>query len=159
MGSWFTLAIPTAHEDDARRAVRAGLEIIAALHHFAPSPALAGEGRGEGRLQVRLGIHTGLVVVGEMGSGDRREQLALGDTPNVAARIQSLNQTTQDWYTSSPAVDSLPVRPERSAAKSKARKPSRSALFDFAASAATLRANGLCLLTLCRSVPKSCGLI
>jgi class 3 adenylate cyclase len=81
---------PTAHEDDARRAVRAGLEIIAALRHFAPSPALAGEGRGEGRLQVRIGIHTGLVVVGEIGGGERREQLALGDTPNIAARLQGL---------------------------------------------------------------------
>jgi class 3 adenylate cyclase/predicted ATPase len=81
---------PVAHEDDARRAVRAGLEIIAALHHVAPSPAKAGEGWGEGRLQVRIGIHTGLVVVGEIGDGSKREQLALGETPNIAARIQSL---------------------------------------------------------------------
>jgi class 3 adenylate cyclase/predicted ATPase len=81
---------PTAHEDDARRAVRAGMEIVEALHHFAPSPALAGEGWGEGRLQVRVGIHTGLVVVGEIGGGERREQLALGDTPNIAARLQGL---------------------------------------------------------------------
>src|SRR4029450_9234340 len=42
------------------------------------------------RLAVRLGIHTGVVVVGEMGGGGRQEQLALGETPNVAARIQSL---------------------------------------------------------------------
>jgi class 3 adenylate cyclase len=42
------------------------------------------------RLAVRLGIHTGLVVVGEMGGGGRREHLALGDTPNVAARLQGL---------------------------------------------------------------------
>jgi class 3 adenylate cyclase len=41
-------------------------------------------------LQVCIGIHTGAVVVGEMGSGGSREQLALGDTPNVAARLQSL---------------------------------------------------------------------
>ena len=40
-------------------------------------------------MQVRLGIHTGLVVVGEIGSG-KREQLALGDTPNIAARLQGL---------------------------------------------------------------------
>ena len=40
------------------------------------------------RLAVRLGIHTGLVVVGEMGGNGRQEQLALGETPNVAARIQ-----------------------------------------------------------------------
>src|SRR4029434_7392943 len=42
------------------------------------------------RLAVRLGIHTGLVVVGAMGTGGRQEQLALGDTPNVAARLQGL---------------------------------------------------------------------
>ena len=42
------------------------------------------------QLAVRLGIHTGLVVVGEVGAGGRQEQLALGDTPNVAARLQSL---------------------------------------------------------------------
>jgi class 3 adenylate cyclase len=41
-------------------------------------------------LAVRLGIHTGLVVVGAMGGGGRQEQLALGETPNVAARIQAL---------------------------------------------------------------------
>ena len=42
------------------------------------------------QLAVRLGIHTGLVVVGEMGGGDRQEQLALGETPNVAARLQGI---------------------------------------------------------------------
>src|SRR5207247_7558569 len=41
-------------------------------------------------LAVRLGIHTGLVVVGEVGGGTRQEQLALGDTPNIAARLQGL---------------------------------------------------------------------
>jgi len=56
--------------------------------------------------------------------------------------MSTLNRTTWDLYTSSPAVDSITVRPERSAAKSKARTPSKIALFDFAAHAATLRANG-----------------
>jgi class 3 adenylate cyclase/predicted ATPase len=109
---------PAAHEDDAQRAVRAGLEIIQALRKQVPAPLVGealfsptpfqGEGRGEGRvspssshpphpsllplgekgLQVRIGIHTGPVVVGEMGSGSRQEQLALGETPNLAARIQ-----------------------------------------------------------------------
>ena len=77
---------PQAHEDDARRAVHTGLalvEAIAALH-----PRLE---RDTGvRLAVRVGMHTGLVVVGEVGGGQRQEQLALGDTPNLAARIQSL---------------------------------------------------------------------
>jgi len=118
----------TAHEDDAQRAVRAGLEIIAAVQKTVPSP-LAGEGQGEGvkvstvtaltphrnpfdevypeqsrraqdrlppqggkerSLQVRIGIHTGPVVVGEIGVGNKREQLALGETPNLAARLQGL---------------------------------------------------------------------
>ncbi|HEV8713794.1 MAG TPA: adenylate/guanylate cyclase domain-containing protein, partial [Candidatus Binatia bacterium] len=111
---------PIAHEDDAQRAARAGLEIITAFRHRlpagheVPSP-LAGEryfqsrarqqavssplpySRGSdlslsSRLQVRIGIHTGLVVVGEIGEGSRREQLALGDTPNIAARLQGLAQ-------------------------------------------------------------------
>ncbi len=43
-------------------------------------------------LQVRLGIHTGLVVIGEMGASGRPEQLALGETPNIAARIQRLTE-------------------------------------------------------------------
>jgi class 3 adenylate cyclase len=88
---------PTAHEDDAARAVRTGLEIIAALQKGVPSP-LVGEGQGEGivgatgrsPLQVRLGIHTGLVVIGDIGASGRTEQLALGDTPNIAARLQGL---------------------------------------------------------------------
>ena len=41
-------------------------------------------------LAVRLGIHTGLVVVGDVGGGARQEQFALGETPNVAARLQGL---------------------------------------------------------------------
>jgi hypothetical protein len=57
-------------------------------------------------------------------------------------QVGMLNQTTGDSYTSSPAVGPITVRPERSAAKSKARKPAKIALFDFAAHAATLRANG-----------------
>src|SRR4029453_1513282 len=40
------------------------------------------------QLAVRVGIHTGLVVVGEVGGGTRQEQLALGETPNLAARLQ-----------------------------------------------------------------------
>ena len=77
---------PRAHEDDAQRAVRAGLGIVEAIGTL--NTQLAQE-KGV-RLAVRLGIHTGLVVVGEMGGGSRREQLALGETPNVAARIQGL---------------------------------------------------------------------
>jgi TOMM system kinase/cyclase fusion protein len=77
---------PQAHEDDAQRAVRAGLGIVDAMSTFNAQLAQA---RGF-RLAIRVGIHTGLVVVGEMGGGGRHEQLALGDTPNVAARLQGL---------------------------------------------------------------------
>jgi class 3 adenylate cyclase/tetratricopeptide (TPR) repeat protein len=75
---------PTAHEDDARRAVHAGLEIVGAL----PTLPLPRQVRLPHPLQVRIGIHTGPVVVGEIGSGDKRELLALGETPNIAARVQ-----------------------------------------------------------------------
>ena len=77
---------PQAHEDDAQRAVRAGLEMLDAL---APLKARLAADKGL-RLAVRLGIHTGLVVVGAMGAGGRQEPLALGDTPNIAARLQGL---------------------------------------------------------------------
>src|SRR5262245_6949755 len=77
---------PQAHEDDARRAVQAGLDIVEDL--AALNQRLDAE-RGV-RLAVRVGIHTGPVVVGAVGGGDRHEQLALGETPNIAARIQGL---------------------------------------------------------------------
>jgi predicted ATPase/class 3 adenylate cyclase len=71
---------PVAHEDDAARAVRVGLRIIEAVQALKTCLARP--------LHVRIGIHTGVVVVGEMGGGRRQEQLALGETPNLAARIQ-----------------------------------------------------------------------
>jgi len=77
---------PQAHEDDAQRAVRAGLGIVEALGTLKTSLA---QTKGI-TLAVRLGIHTGLVVVGAMGGGGRQEQLALGRTPNIAARIEGL---------------------------------------------------------------------
>jgi class 3 adenylate cyclase/predicted ATPase len=77
---------PQAHEDDAQRAIRAGLGILDAM-----GALNTGLERAKGmRLAVRIGIHTGPVVVGTMGSGGRHEQLALGETPNLAARLQSL---------------------------------------------------------------------
>jgi class 3 adenylate cyclase len=77
---------PQAHEDDAQRAVRAGLGIVETLGQL--NTRLERE-RGV-RLAVRLGIHTGLVVVGNMGDEVRQEQLALGQTPNLAARLQGI---------------------------------------------------------------------
>jgi class 3 adenylate cyclase len=77
---------PRAHEDDAPRAVRAGLGMVEAMGSL---NARLSQEHGV-QLDVRLGIHTGQVVVGEIGGGARHEQLALGDTPNVAARLQEL---------------------------------------------------------------------
>jgi len=80
---------PQAHEDDAQRAVRAGLGILAELPQNARLQHIMRVLR-ESLLQVRIGIHTGLVVVSEIGKGERRELLALGDTPNIAARLQGI---------------------------------------------------------------------
>jgi class 3 adenylate cyclase/predicted ATPase len=79
---------PRAHEDDAQRAVHTGLGIVEAVDDLNTTLATA---YGV-QLAVRLGIHTGPVVVGEMGSRDRHENLALGETPNIAARLQGLTQ-------------------------------------------------------------------
>jgi class 3 adenylate cyclase len=70
---------PQAHEDDAERAVRAGLELVSA----------AGGLKTHAALQTRVGIATGLVVVGDLiGQGASQEQAIVGETPNLAARLQ-----------------------------------------------------------------------
>jgi hypothetical protein len=72
---------PQAHEDDAERAVRSGLELVAAV----------GALKTHAPLQTRVGIATGLVVVGDLiGSGASQEQAIVGDTPNLAARLQGV---------------------------------------------------------------------
>jgi class 3 adenylate cyclase/predicted ATPase len=72
---------PQAHEDDAERAVRSGLELVAAV----------GGLKSSAPLRARVGIATGLVVVGDLiGSGGAQEQAIVGDTPNVAARLQGI---------------------------------------------------------------------
>ena len=72
---------PQAHEDDAERAVRAGLELVAAVSDLKTHAAL----------QTRVGIATGLVVVGDLiGSGASQEQAIVGETPNLAARLQGV---------------------------------------------------------------------
>jgi class 3 adenylate cyclase/tetratricopeptide (TPR) repeat protein len=81
---------PQAHEDDAQRAVRTGLEILAGLQALNAQLQPAIKERLPHPIQVRIGIHTGLVVVGEIGSSEKREILALGETPNIAARLQGL---------------------------------------------------------------------
>jgi predicted ATPase/class 3 adenylate cyclase len=72
---------PQAHEDDAERAVRAGLELV----------QMVGGLKSSAPLQTRVGIATGLVVVGDLiGSGSAQEQTVVGETPNVAARLQGI---------------------------------------------------------------------
>jgi len=80
---------PQAHEDDAERAVRAGLEIVHALGAVGANE-VPGSKRTLSTLVVRVGIHTGPVVVGELGSEDRADKQPLGPTLNVAARLQSV---------------------------------------------------------------------
>jgi class 3 adenylate cyclase/predicted ATPase len=72
---------PQAHEDDAERAVRAGLELVAAVDAL----------KSHAALRTRVGIATGLVVVGDLiGSGASQEQAIVGETPNLAARLQGV---------------------------------------------------------------------
>lgn len=83
---------PQAHEDSAQRAVYAGLKITQAIEtlnsHLERDKGI--------RLAVRIGIHSGMVVVGEIGgSSSRHEKLAFGETPNIAARLQSLARPNQ----------------------------------------------------------------
>jgi len=77
---------PVAHEDDAQRAVRTGLGMLAAMGDLNQDLSQA---KGV-QLAIRVGVHTGLVVVGKMGGAGRQEQLALGEVPNIASRIEGL---------------------------------------------------------------------
>jgi class 3 adenylate cyclase len=78
-GALVYFGYPQAHEDDAERAVRAGLELIQAV----------GGLKSSAPLQTRVGIATGLVVVGDLiGSGEAQERGIVGETPNLAARLQ-----------------------------------------------------------------------
>jgi class 3 adenylate cyclase len=79
-GALIYFGYPEAHEDDPERAVRAGLELIVAVTSLKTAASL----------QTRVGIATGLVVVGDLiGSGDTQERGIVGETPNLAARLQS----------------------------------------------------------------------
>jgi class 3 adenylate cyclase len=75
---------PQAHEDDAERAVRAGPELGNAVRGVE-------QPRADIELQCRIGVSTGLVVVGDLiGAGAAQEQAVVGETPNLAARLQAL---------------------------------------------------------------------
>jgi class 3 adenylate cyclase/tetratricopeptide (TPR) repeat protein len=85
-GALVYFGYPQAHEDDAARAVRSALSIVKALD--------ARRARGDIELQTRIGIATGLVVVGEIGAGTAAaERSASGETPNLAARLQAQAQS------------------------------------------------------------------
>jgi class 3 adenylate cyclase len=74
---------PQAHEHDAERAVRAGITLVEAVPRLATAAGSP--------LQVRVGIATGLVVVGDLlGSGEAQERGIVGETPNLAARLQAI---------------------------------------------------------------------
>ena len=76
---------PSAHEDDPERAIRAGLEIQAAARDYAATI----QRQYALEFNVRVGIHTGLAVLDQVGDRIRTEYTAMGDTPNVAARMQT----------------------------------------------------------------------
>jgi hypothetical protein len=100
---WWPIRPPVARSARAMMgAVRSGLEIVAAVGQLQFTPSL----------QVRIGIHTGPVVVDEIGAGERTERLALGETPNIAARVQvalgTPLQATKGWAT--PEVERVYVR-------------------------------------------------
>jgi predicted ATPase/class 3 adenylate cyclase len=79
---------PRAHEDDAERAIRAGLAIVDAVGRLQTKAAMP--------LRIRIGIATGVVVVGDLiGEGVAQEQAVVGETPNLAARLQSLAEPQQ----------------------------------------------------------------
>src|SRR5215475_4960277 len=80
-GALVYFGYPRAHEDDAERAIRAGLELIKAVTEL----------KSRASLQARVGIATGLVVVGDLfDSGEAQERGIVGETPNLAARLQEI---------------------------------------------------------------------
>jgi class 3 adenylate cyclase/predicted ATPase len=82
-GATVYFGYPRAHEDDAERAARAALALIEAVGELRREHSV--------ELRVRIGISTGLVIVGELiGEGDARERGVVGDTPNLASRLQAL---------------------------------------------------------------------
>jgi class 3 adenylate cyclase len=81
---------PLAHEDAPQRAVRTGLGMVEAVRRLNQQSQIPGGFELAVPLQVRVGIHTGLVVIDEVGDGARQVWLALGEVPNLATELQSL---------------------------------------------------------------------
>lgn len=82
---------PRSHEDEPFRAINAGLGIVNRVASLNERLQL----KNGLTIAVRIGIHTGLTVIGDIGTGAKRERLALGETPNIAARIEGLAETNQ----------------------------------------------------------------
>jgi len=100
---------PEAHEDDAERAVRAGLAIIDAVGRLATQE----------KLNVRIGIATGLVVVGDLiGAGAAQERGVVGETPNLAARLQAPGRA-RSLLPTAPGGSSAPCSRSRISAPSR----------------------------------------
>lgn len=96
---------PVANEDDAERAVRAGLAIVQAVRHLSARLST----QVAGGLAVRVGIHTGLVVIGDLGDANQPGTLALGEAPNIAAHIQAV-ATPDSVLISQATLSLLPPR-------------------------------------------------
>jgi len=95
---------PQAHEDDAERAVRSGLELVQGV----------GRSKSSAPLQTRVGIATGSVVVGDLiGSGVAQERGIVGETPNVAARLQSIAEPNTVVIAEAPETPRQPLRSSR----------------------------------------------
>jgi class 3 adenylate cyclase len=99
---------PQANENDAELAVRAGLKLVTKVAELRP--------RADVALQVRVGVASGIVVVGDLiGSGASQEQAIVGDTPNLAARLQAMAEpgsvliadSTHRWCNRCSAIASL----------------------------------------------------
>ena len=108
-GALIYFGYPQAHENDAERAVRAGLALVEGISEL----TAAGE-----RLSARVGIATGLVVVGDLvGAGEAQERGIAGETPNLAARLQGLAEPGAVVIADSDAAASRrPVRARRARA-------------------------------------------
>ena len=96
MGCWCTSAIPLAHEDDAAARRAGGAGDCRGTASAQCAPAVHPRAHSCAPLQVRIGIHTGLVVAGEMGSGRPTGTPGIvGETPNIAARLQGNSRARQ----------------------------------------------------------------